>query len=131
MREGIRLAAKKKNEVAVTRVRKVEPPSDGTGKKSEIAGVCWIALGLFLFVCVISPSASHWIGKAGYLLQQLLFGLFGMASYALPIALIALGVICIAQTTGRVRTAKITGGVFGVFFILCLLNMIFLKKVNS
>ncbi|MBP3371915.1 MAG: hypothetical protein J6L88_05245, partial [Clostridia bacterium] len=54
-----------------------------------------------------------------------------MASYALPIALIALGVICIAQNTGRARTGKITGGAFGVFFVLCLLNMIFLKKVNS
>ena len=123
--------AGKKGSVKVTRVKQMPSSSGSSDKKSEIAGVCWIALGLFLFVCVISPSPSHWIGKAGQLLQHLIFGTFGLAAYALGPALVALGVGCIAQRAQGLKKGKVAGCVVGVFFILCLLNMIFLKKINS
>jgi S-DNA-T family DNA segregation ATPase FtsK/SpoIIIE len=125
------LASKKNQPVKVTRVKRMTPQAQPDSKRNEIAGVCWIALGAFLFLCVVSPSASHWIGKAGFLLQQLLFGLFGMAAYVLPLALIVLGVACIAQRAQGISRGKLAACCVGAFFILCLLNMLFLKKANS
>ena len=107
--------AGKKGSVKVTRVKQMPSSSGSSDKKSEIAGVCWIALGLFLFVCVISPSPSHWIGKAGQILQHLIFGTFGLAAYALGPALVALGVGCIAQRAQGLKKGKVAGCVTANF----------------
>ena len=124
------MAARKKTAKPV-RVRKVSKPADGSGKRNEIAGVCWIALGLFLFVCAISPSRSHWIGKVGVFFQNLQFGLFGIAAYVIPVLFVAFGVICIAERHQKIHTGKVVAAAFGVLFLLCLINMFYLKRTDA
>lgn len=80
--------------------------------KREITGVLLIALGLFLAASLYVDA----VGIVGQAASRVCFGLFGILTYALPLIVIAFGVLTIASSTGN--------GVAGSSLILCSLGVV-------
>lgn len=80
--------------------------------KREITGVLLIALGLFLAASLYVDA----VGIVGQAASRVCFGLFGILTYALPLIVIAFGILAIASSTGN--------GVAGSSLVLCSLGVV-------
>jgi len=70
----------------------------------EIAGVIFIAVGIFLGICVFLHTDT---GILGGVVKDVLFGLFGFFAYLVPFVLIILGVMVIAARKKTVNKCKV------------------------
>ena len=83
-----------------------KPAPKKTAKREplgEAAGVIFIALGIFLGVCVFIKTDTGLLGGA---FRDVLFGLFGMFVYLVPFALVALGIAVIAARSKKGSAGK-------------------------
>lgn len=80
--------------------------------KREISGVLLIAFGLFLAASLYVDA----VGIVGQAASRVCFGLFGILTYALPLIVIAFGILAIASSTGN--------GVAGSSLVLCSLGVV-------
>ena len=80
---------------------KQQPPKQHKAA-GEVAGVIFVALGIFLGVCVFVKTDTGLLGGA---FRDVLFGLFGLFVYLVPFAFVALGIAIIAA-----RSKKGSGG---------------------
>ena len=75
-----------------------------TGKHGEIVGIILIALGIFLGVCVFVETDTGLLGGAA---QNVLFGLFGLLTYAAPFVFLVVGAMIIAARSKKVNKGKV------------------------
>lgn len=73
------------------------------GHLSEIAGVIFIALGIFLGICIYFKTDTGLLGGA---LKDVLFGLFGLFTFLVPFLLIILGIFSIAARNKSLNRGK-------------------------
>ncbi len=94
---------------------------------SEVAGVIFIALGIFLGVCVFVQTGTGLLGGA---FRDVLFGLFGLFVYLVPFALVALGVAVIAAREKKGSAGRTVLIVLMVVSILSLAHTFTLDKLK-
>ncbi len=70
----------------------------------EIAGVIFIALGIFIGICIYIQTGTGILGGAA---ADVLFGLLGIFAYLAPFLLIILGVLAIAARKKSVNKGKV------------------------
>jgi len=88
--------------------------------RREIAGVALIALGLFLGICVYVKAT----GLVGIAVTDILFGLCGMFSYVLPVALLAGGIVLIAISAAKPRKGRTSLILLGIWVLLAFLHVL-------
>ena len=93
----------------------------------EVAGVIFIALGIFLGVCVFVKTDTGLLGGA---FRDVLFGLFGLFVYLVPFALVALGVGIIAARSGKRSKGKVALIVMLVVSVFSLAHTFLLDELN-
>ena len=109
---------------APKQVPKVAPQSKPIG---EVAGVIFIALGIFLGVCVFVKTGTGLLGGA---FRDVLFGLFGLFVYLVPFALVALGVGIIAARSGKRSKGKIALIILLVISVFSLAHTLILSRLT-
>lgn len=87
--------------------------------KREIWGVVIIALGLFLGASLYSDA----VGIFGRAISCFVFGMFGIAGYAMPVAVVAAGVLCIVFSENEVRTATILLALMAAVSLLSIVHI--------
>jgi|AGTN01.2.fsa_nt_gi DNA segregation ATPase FtsK/SpoIIIE and related proteins len=93
----------------------------------EAAGVIFIALGIFLGVCVFVKTDTGLLGGA---FRDVLFGLFGLYVYPVPFAFVALGVGIIAARNKKVSVGRTVLLILLVISMLSLTHTFILSKLN-
>ncbi len=91
-------------------------------KNHEIYGVVLIAVALIFAVAVYNIAE----GGIAQSLKEFTFGLFGIASYILPVVLIALGVVVIADSKkkkSKGKGAAIAVGSFGILSVISVFTL--------
>jgi S-DNA-T family DNA segregation ATPase FtsK/SpoIIIE len=93
----------------------------------EIAGVIFIALGIFLGICVFFQTDT---GLLGGVVKNVLLGLFGIFAYLIPFALIILGIMVIAARKKTVNKCKVL--LIALFFVsvLSLTHTFALERID-
>ncbi len=94
---------------------------------SEVAGVVFIALGVFLGVCVFIKTDTGLLGGA---FRDVLFGLFGLYAYPMPLALLALGIGVIAARNKKMGKGRMALIILLAISMLSLTHTIILSKLN-
>ena len=87
--------------------------------KREVWGVVIIALGLFLGASMYSDA----VGILGKAVSGFLFGLFGIVGYAIPVCIIAAGVLLIVFSEGDVDALPALLGVISLIAILTIIHI--------
>ncbi len=93
----------------------------------EVAGVIFIALGIFLGVCVFVKTDTGLLGGA---FREVLFGLFGLFVYLVPFALVALGVGIIAARSKKSSKGKVALIVLLVASVFSLAHTFLLDELH-
>jgi len=93
----------------------------------EIAGVIFIAIGIFLGVCVYIQTDTGILGGA---LRDVLMGLFGLYTYAVPFLFVLLGILIIAARNKRVNKGKVALIILLILSVLSLTHAIWLDQLN-
>lgn len=93
----------------------------------EIAGVIFIALGIFLGVCVFVKTDTGILGGAA---KDVIFGLLGLFAYLAPFAMAALGIFIIAARNKKVNKGKTALILLLTISILSLTHTFLLKELN-
>ncbi len=93
----------------------------------EIAGIIFIALGIFLGVCVYVKTDTGILGGA---VKDAIFGLFGLFAYLAPFAIVALGIFVIAARNKKVNKGKVALIVLLIISILSLTHTFLLKELR-
>ncbi len=87
--------------------------------KREVWGVIIIALGLFLGASMYSDA----VGILGKAISGFVFGLFGIAAYAMPLIVIAAGVLLIVFSEGDVGSLPVILSLVGIVAILSIIHI--------
>ncbi len=93
----------------------------------EAAGVIFIALGIFLGVCVFIKTDTGLLGGA---FRDVLLGLFGLYVYFVPFALIALGIGIIAARSRKMGGGRTALIILIIISMLSLTHTFILSKLN-
>ena len=96
-------------------------------RHGEIAGIIMIALGIFLGVCVYIKTGT---GLLGGVARDILFGLFGLFTYAIPFLFVVIGILIIAARSKRINKGKTALWVILVIAIFSLAHTGLLNKLN-
>ncbi len=107
--------------------KKKTPPKAARHKRFEVSGLILMALGVFMFVSLFTES----IGVVGHGIKQVLFGVFGVAAYALPILITALGVVVIVAGYEAIKWFPVTVWTVFAVLALALLHMYYLPRLDS
>lgn len=94
----------------------------------EVAGVIFIALGIFLGICIFLQTDTGILGGA---VKGVLFGLMGLVAYLAPFLFVFLGILIIAARKKSVNKGKVWLVVLLVFSILSLIHTFSLKWLNT
>jgi S-DNA-T family DNA segregation ATPase FtsK/SpoIIIE len=94
----------------------------------EIAGVLTASLGLFFGLSVYFEEDA---GAAGPIVSGFLKGLFGIAAYILPILTVAAGILLIMARKRNVNRAKMILTIVTVYFLLCILHLLYFSRFTS
>ncbi len=70
----------------------------------EAAGIVFIAVGIFIGICVFIKADTGLLGGA---VHDVLFGLFGLITYAAPFVFILTGIMIIAARSKKVNKGKV------------------------
>jgi len=85
----------------------------------EIWGVICIALGLFLGVSLYSEA----VGVVGVAISKFIFGMFGLFSYAIPVAFVAGGILLIVNAKDNFHKSSIVLAVIGLWLIVSVIHI--------
>ena len=107
--------------------RKVKRRHKNKNKANEIGGVLLIALGALSIVAVYFNFGSVF----GDGLKKIIFGLFGAAGYAIPVILIAIGVVVIAARKKNANPGKLLLIVLVLFFAMSLLHISIAENIGT
>ena len=102
--------SKKKN------TKKKKPVSQS---RLEIWGVICIAIGLFLGVSLYSEA----VGVVGVAVSKFIFGMFGLFSYAIPVAFVAGGILLIVNAKDNFHKSSIVLAVIGLWLIVGVIHI--------
>ncbi len=83
--------------------KKTQPKKPRRSPPREILGVALIALGVYLFFCVMTKSA----GVLGKNVQTVLFGVSGVLTYIVPFFVVLVGLLTIATVNKRPRSGRL------------------------
>ncbi len=106
---------------------KKKPVNTEPKRHGEVAGIIMIALGIFLGVCVYIKTGT---GLLGGVARDILFGLFGLFTYAIPFLFIIVGILVIAARSKRINKGKTVLWVILIIAIFSLAHTALLNKVN-
>lgn len=95
--------------------------------KREIIGICFIAIGLFLGASLYSDA----VGVIGQAIGSVFFGLFGLCGYAVPVAVIALGVMSIIRSSDGFKASTFVMMFALIFAILSLFHIATRADIQS
>ncbi len=98
------------------------------GHFGEVAGVIFIALGIFLGICIFMRTDTGILGGA---VKDVLFGLLGLVAYLAPFLFVILGILIIAARKKTVNKGKVWLVVLLVVSILSLIHTFSLKWLNQ
>lgn len=87
--------------------------------KREVWGVIIIALGLFLGASMYSEA----VGILGKAISGFIFGLFGIAAYAMPLIVVAAGVLLIVFSEGDAGSLPVILSLIGIISILSIIHI--------
>ena len=71
-------------------------------RREEIAGFIIGVIGIYIFLCIFTEYAGKW----GESVNSAMFGSFGVLAYALPFAVVALGIAVILKRKRKVKNTK-------------------------
>ena len=94
--------------------------SDSAETKREIVGVVLILVGIILGIFCYAPRSSQGVIAA---IVPLLFGIFGIGMYAVPVLCAALGVCVIAIRKDNSRTGTIVCAAAAAFALLSFIHL--------
>jgi S-DNA-T family DNA segregation ATPase FtsK/SpoIIIE len=97
------------------------------GYLGEIAGVIFIALGIFLGICIYMQTDTGILGGA---VSDVLFGLFGLFTFLTPFLLIVLGVLIIAARNKSIDKGRVWLIVLLIVSVFSLAHTFSLKELN-
>lgn len=97
------------------------------GHLGEIAGVIFIALGIFLGICIYLQTDTGILGGA---VKDVLFGLFGLFAYLAPFLFITLGILIIAARNKNVNKGKVWLVALLVVSLFSLVHTFWLNELN-
>jgi len=98
------------------------------GHLGEVAGVIFIALGIFLGICIFMRTDTGILGGA---VKDVLFGLLGLVAYLAPFLFVILGILMIAARKKTINKSKVWLVVLLVVSILSLIHTFSLKWLNQ
>ena len=93
----------------------------------EIGGIIFIAVGIFIGVCVFMQTNT---GMLGGVIKNILFGLLGLFAYLAPFAFVILGILMIASRNKKVNKAKVGLSILFVVSLLSLVQTFLLTKLD-
>lgn len=96
-------------------------------RHGEVAGIIMIALGIFLGVCVYIKTDTGLLGGAA---RDVLFGLFGLFTYAVPFLFVIIGILIIAARSKRINKGKTALWILLVIAVFSLTHTGLLNKLN-
>ena len=94
--------------------------ADSADTKREIIGVVLILVGIILGIFCYAPRSSQGVIAA---IVPLLFGIFGIGMYAVPVLCAALGVCVIAIRKDNSRTGTIVCAAAAAFALLSFIHL--------
>lgn len=97
------------------------------GYLGEIAGVVFIALGIFLGICIYMQTDTGILGGAA---ADVLFGLFGLFTFLTPFLLILFGILIIAARNKSINKGKVWLVVLLIISVFSLTHTFSLKELN-
>lgn len=106
---------------------KQKKQKQNNGYLGEIAGVIFIALGIFLGVCIYMQADTGILGGA---VKDVLFGLFGLFTFLTPFLLIILGILIIAARNKSINKGKVWLVVLLIVSIFSLTHTLSLKEIG-
>lgn len=98
------------------------------GHLGEVAGVIFIALGIFLGICIFMQTDTGLLGGA---VKDVLFGLLGFIAYLAPFLFVILGILIIAARKKNVNKGKVWLVVLLVVSLLSLIHTFSLKWLDQ
>lgn len=93
----------------------------------EAAGIIIIAVGIFIGVCVF---IRHETGILGGAVHDVLFGLFGLVTYATPFIFIVIGAMIIAARSKKVNKGKVALIITFLVALMSLVHTLALPEIN-
>lgn len=97
-------------------------------RMGEATGIIFIAVGVFLGVCVFVRTDTGLLGGAA---RDVLLGLFGFLTYAVPFILVVVGVLIIAARSKKINKGKVALMVLLVISILSLTHTFVLTLLDK
>ena len=104
-------SGKKPGSKSKTSKNKKNQMQDSIAIKNEIVLICILAIAVFLFLCNFGL-----VGSAGDFISSVLFGVFGILAYIVPIAIFVFVAFGLSNLGNYVATIKIAAG--SVLFLL-------------
>ncbi len=97
------------------------------GYFGEITGVIFIALGIFLGICIFMQTDTGILGGA---VKNVLFGLFGIFTFLTPFLLVLFGILMIAARNKSINKGKVWLVVLLIVSVFSLAHTFSLKDLN-
>lgn len=102
-------------------------PKDKRKPLGEITGIVFIAIGIFLGVVVYIHTDT---GILGGVVRNVLFGLFGLFAYAMPVVFIVIGVMIIIARNKKVNKGKVALMALLLVSIMSVVHTFVLKNID-
>lgn len=96
-------------------------------KKRELTGLGLIAVGIFLFICMLVSTT----GALGRVMRPLLLGIFGSFAYLFPLLLCIAGGALIMKDRRKVHWGKLTVVMVAIIVLLSLIHVLSLKRMDT
>ena len=116
------MAAKNKK----TQVKNNKKPAVNRGMGKEIAGILMICLGVIFGISVFT-TGQQWIV---FWLRKVAMGCFGILGYAVPVVLVALGILVIALEKRQTAPLKIIIGILGILSIMAVVHTCYISQTD-
>lgn len=99
--------------------KKKKTTNQAAQTKREVWGVIVIALGLFLGASMYFDA----VGILGKAISGFIFGMFGIAGYAVPVGIIAAGVLLIVFSEGDLGVLPAVLSIISIVAILSIIHI--------
>ena len=98
----------------------IDSRGSGSALKREIWSIIVIAISILMLVSAVAPES---VGFLGRMISSLLYGMFGVGAFVIPVVVIALSIDAIVSKNGGIKAFQ---AVSGVIILILLLSLMYL-----
>ena len=98
----------------------IDSRGSGSAIKREIWSIIVIAISILMLVSAVAPDS---VGFLGRMISSLLYGMFGVGAFVIPVVVIALSIDAIISKNGGIKTFQTVSGVIILVLFLSLMYL--------